>query len=98
MAKEIAAPAGEAAGKVKPPKDNRKPVSRKDMSRLQWTWKEIKRNKTAYFLVAPFMIIFFVFTVVPVFVSIGLSFTTFNMLQVPDFILFDNYIRLFRCV
>lgn len=95
MAKEIAAPAGEAAGKVKPPKDNRKPVSRKDMSRLQWTWKEIKRNKTAYFLVAPFMIIFFVFTVVPVFVSIGLSFTTFNMLQVPDFILFDNYIRLF---
>ena len=48
MAKEIAAPAGEAAGKVKPPKDNRKPVSRKDMSRLQWTWKEIKRNLRVY--------------------------------------------------
>ena len=24
--------------------DKVKPVSRKDMSKLQWTWKEIKRN------------------------------------------------------
>jgi len=95
MAKEIAVSADELTGKDNKPKESKKPVSRKDMSRLQWTWKEIKRNKTAYFLVAPFMLIFFVFTVVPVFVSIGLSLTTFNMLQVPDFIFLDNYITLF---
>ena len=70
-------------------------VSRKDMTRAQWTWKEMKANKTAYFMVAPFMIIFLIFTVVPVVMSIGLSFTSFNMLQMPKFLFLDNYIRLF---
>ena len=37
-----------------------KAVSRKDMTRAQWTWKEIKRNKVAYFMIAPFMIFFFI--------------------------------------
>ena len=32
-----------------------KPVSRKDMTKWQWTWKEMKRNKTAYFMIAPFI-------------------------------------------
>ena len=73
----------------------RRPVSRKDMSKFSWTLKEIRRNHTAYFLVLPFMLIFFVFTVIPVVVSLALSLTDFNMLQVPDFVFFDNYIRLF---
>ena len=95
MAKEAAVSASDGAEKVREPAEPKKPVSRKDMSMWQWTWKEIKRNKTAYILVAPFMLIFFVFTVVPVIVSIVLSFTTFNMIQVPNFIFLDNYIRLF---
>ncbi len=70
-------------------------VSRKDMTRLQWTLKEMKNNKTAYLMVAPFMIIFFVFTVIPVVLSVLLSFTSFNMLQMPKFLFLDNYIRLF---
>ena len=73
----------------------RRPVSRKDMSKFSWTLKEIRRNHTAYFLVLPFMLIFFVFTVIPVVVSLALSLTDLNMLQVPDFVFFDNYIRLF---
>lgn len=73
----------------------KKPVSRKDMSKFQWTLKEIRRNKTAYFLVLPFMLIFFIFTVIPVAVSLAFSLTDFNMLQMPDFVWFDNYIRLF---
>ena len=55
-------------------------VSRKDMTRAQWVWKEMKTNKTGYFMVAPFMIIFLIFTVIPVVLSIFLSFTSFNML------------------
>ena len=70
-------------------------VSRKDMTRAQWTWKEMKSNKTAYLMVAPFMIIFLIFTVIPVVLSIFLSFTSFNMLQWPKFLFLDNYIRLF---
>jgi len=73
----------------------KKPVSRKDMSKFAWTMKEIGRNKTAYFLVLPFMAIFLLFTVIPVFVSLALSLTDFNMLQMPDIVWFDNYIRLF---
>ena len=73
----------------------KKPVARKDMTKAQWTWKEMKRNKAAYIMVAPFMILFTIFTVVPVLLSMLLSFTTFNLLEFPDFIFMDNYIRLF---
>lgn len=73
----------------------KRPVSRKDMTKWQWTLKEIKRNKTAYFMVAPFMILFFIFTVLPVLMSIVLSFTRFNLLEWPEFIFMENYINLF---
>jgi multiple sugar transport system permease protein len=73
----------------------KRPVSRKDMTKFQWTLKEIKKNKTAYFMVAPFMILFLIFTVLPVVLSIVLSFTRFNLLEAPEFIFMDNYIRLF---
>ena len=72
-----------------------RPVARKDMTKLQWTWKEMKRNKTAYFMVMPFMILFFIFTVLPVLASIVLSFTEFNMLELPRMVGMENYIRLF---
>ena len=70
-------------------------VSRKDMTKWQWTWKEILKNKTAYFMLAPFFILFLIFTVLPVFLSIILSLTDFNMLQMPGWKGLDNYIRLF---
>jgi multiple sugar transport system permease protein len=73
----------------------RRPVSRSEMSRLQWTWKEMKRNKVAYFMLAPFFLLFMLFTIFPVVLSMALSFTTFNLLEIPDFIFMDNYIRLF---
>ncbi len=73
----------------------KKPVSRKDMTKFQWTLKEIRKNKTAYFMIAPFMLLFIMFTVLPVLLSIVLSFTEFNMLEAPKFVFMDNYIRLF---
>ena len=73
----------------------KKAVSRKDMTKAQWTWKEMKRNKVGYVMIAPFMIVFTMFTVVPVVLSIWYSFTNFNLLETPDFVGIDNYIRLF---
>ncbi|MBE6546624.1 MAG: sugar ABC transporter permease [Ruminococcaceae bacterium] len=65
------------------------------MTRRQWTWKEMKRNKVAYFMVAPFMLIFTCFTVLPVVLSVLISFTDFNLLELPNIVWFDNYVRLF---
>ncbi len=70
-------------------------VARKDMTMGQWVWKEMKRNKVAYLMVAPYMILFLIFTVFPVILSIIISFTNFNMLEMPDFVFLNNYITLF---
>ncbi len=74
---------------------NKKAVVRSDMTRAQWTWKEMKKNWVGYAMVAPYMLIFTLFTVVPVVLSIVISFTDFNLLQMPNFVFLDNYIRLF---
>ncbi len=58
-------------------------------------WNEIKKNYPYYVLLAPYMLLFLLFTVTPVLMSIFLSFTDFNMLEVPSFVGFDNYIKLF---
>ena len=63
------------------PAAKKKAVARKDMTALQWTWHEMKRNKVAYLMIAPFMLVFLTFTVFPVVLSIILSFTSFNMLE-----------------
>ena len=69
------------------------PVLRK-ISKFSWTMKEIKKNKAAYAMVFPFFILFFIFTVIPVLLSVVISFTTFNMLEFPEWVFMDNYIRL----
>ena len=65
------------------------------MTKAEWTWFLVRKNKTAYFMIAPFMILFFIFTVIPVALSLVLSLTSFNMLEWPKFIFMDNYITLF---
>ncbi len=56
---------------------------------------KIKKNRSSYVMLAPYFILFFLFTVLPVVISIGLSFTYFNMLEAPTFVGWDNYIKLF---
>lgn len=46
-------------------------------------------------LLLPFAILFFLFTFLPVMSSIVLSFTSYDMLNTPKFIGFENYIRMF---
>ena len=72
-----------------------KAVARKDLTYRQWIWKEMKRNWVAYVMIAPYMIVFSLFTIVPVALSMVISFTDFNMLQIPNIVWFENYINLF---
>ncbi len=65
------------------------------MTKMQWTLKEMKRNYMAYIMVAPYYLIFTLFTVAPVALSIFFGFTIFNIIEPPKFIFLDNYIRLF---
>jgi len=75
--------------------DTVRPVARDEMSKWQWTWKEIKKNKTAYFMLFPFLILFIIFTVLPVLLSVIFSLTDFNMLEFPGWKGIDNYVDLF---
>lgn len=55
----------------------------------------MKKKRISYLFVAPYMLLFILFTAVPVLMSMGLSFTSFNLLEAPVFIGMENYIRLF---
>lgn len=50
---------------------------------------------TGYLLVAPFLILFTIFIIIPFFVSLGLSFTRYNMLEPPEWMGLKNYELLF---
>lgn len=63
--------------------------------RKQYTLRhQIWKNRTSYLLMAPYFILFFLFTVLPVVMSIALSFTHFNMLEAPTFVGWANYVKL----
>jgi multiple sugar transport system permease protein len=66
-------------------------------TRLWWDLKkrEIKAHKHSYVLMAPYMLLFGLFTVLPVAISIVISFTYFNLLEFPRFVGWQNYARLF---
>ena len=57
--------------------------------------KSIKKNRNVYFLLAPWLIVFIVFTIAPIFSAVTLSFSSYNILQPAKFNGFDNYLRLF---
>ena len=59
------------------------------------TWRQICDNKINYFMLAPFLIFFILFTVLPVASSMVLSFTRYDILNNPVFIGWDNYLRMF---
>ena len=56
--------------------------------------KKMKRSKMCYLFLAPYAIIFTLFYVAPVAVSIFFSFTYYNILESPRFLGLDNYISL----
>ena len=62
-------------------------------NRLGVTDRREKRQEIL--LLAPFVILFAIFTIIPILSSVVLSFTNFNMLEMPKFVGFENYIHLF---
>lgn len=56
---------------------------------------ELKQTHWSYLMIAPYFILFTLFTVLPVLASMVLSFTDFNMLEWPEFVGWTNYVRLF---
>ncbi len=65
------------------------------MTTVQRIGKQLRDSRTCYLMIAPFMICFLIFTVIPVFAAIALSFTDFNMLQTPHLVGLSNYQTLF---
>ena len=53
------------------------------------------QRRAAFIHLAPFTVLFLMFTVLPIISSIALSFTYFNMVDAPEFIGIDNYVRMF---
>lgn len=58
-------------------------------------WRRMWKYRISYLFVAPFLLIFLIFTFTPVLVSLFYSLTTFNILEPPVFIGIGNYQRLF---
>ena len=63
--------------------------------KLKRLGKDIAVHRVSYLFIAPFCLLFFIFYLVPVAASIGLSFTYFNVLEAPRFVGWQNYINLF---
>ncbi|MHB1453070.1 MAG: carbohydrate ABC transporter permease [Saccharofermentanales bacterium] len=55
----------------------------------------MRTNSDLYAMMAPFLLLFLMFTVIPVASSMILSFTDFNLLELPSFVGWDNYVKLF---
>ena len=82
------------AAAVQETQDENYVPSGRQVTRWQYTKREMKKKWAGYVMVGPFFLMFLVFTIVPVFMSFFLSFTHFNMLELPEFCFMDNYIRL----
>lgn len=61
------------------------------VQRLRW----FRKNMMGYCFLLPFLILFLIYTVLPVGVSMGTSLTNYNMIQKPEFIGLNNYKLLF---
>lgn len=56
----------------------------------------MKTNKaTPYLFLLPYIALFIVFIIIPIIVAVGLSFTNFDTVQMPEFVGALNYINLF---
>lgn len=75
--------------------DNRSAEKKIKQNDRRMMWLAVKRNKACYAMLAPFMIFFLIFTIIPVLISLPIGFTDFNMAQMPEFVGLSNYTTLF---
>ncbi len=57
-------------------------------------WKKAKMAKSCYLFVLPYAVLFTLVIVVPIIMSLVLSFTYYNVLEIPKFVGLQNYINL----
>lgn len=57
-------------------------------------WQKAKRSKTCYLFLLPYGVLFIAFYILPVIISIVLSFTYYNVFEPAKFIGIQNYINL----
>ena len=62
---------------------------------MKKTVKKRFANYQFHILWLPFLVLFFVFTILPILSSLALSFTDFDAVSTPRFIGLDNYFRMF---
>jgi len=67
-------------------------LAKKEKQPMSW---KVKENIFSFTYLAPFLVLFALFTILPIIIAIILSFTNYNIFQFPDLIGFDNYMELF---
>ncbi|NHN29815.1 carbohydrate ABC transporter permease [Paenibacillus agricola] len=68
-----------------------KPQVEPQVSRLSQVLSEIWAYRLSYLFIAPFMLCFIAFILIPVLAAVGLSFTYFNAIEQPRFIGWQNF-------
>ncbi len=79
---------------AKPEKAKKQTPSNK-MDKWHYTLHQMNINKACYIMILPFFALFAIFTIVPVVMSLPIGLTSFNLVQMPRFIGFDNFYSLF---
>lgn len=69
-------------------------IGRCCIMRIRENLAGLKKHRNSILMTLPYLLLFTVFTVIPVLAAIGLSFTSFNMMSMPKFVGWDNYIRM----
>ena len=67
---------------------------RKKKLERQIMWKKAKANKSCYLFILPYMLLFTLCYIVPIAMSLFLSFTYFNVLEDPEWRGMQNYVNL----
>ncbi|EKN65204.1 CUT1 family carbohydrate ABC transporter membrane protein 1 [Neobacillus bataviensis LMG 21833] len=88
-------PSNEGIDLIQPDSAQRETAFQRWKEKSRRLGKQVKENRISYLFLAPFALIFSVFYVLPVIISIGLSFTYYNILEPPKFIGWQNYLNLF---
>lgn len=55
----------------------------------------LRKHGEKYLMMAPYLLLFLLFTIIPVLMSVVLGFTDFNLLEMPHFVGLENYRKLF---